>query len=338
MRRIYSLFSRMSSHRKRLHLVCLFIMKHRIFNQGTIQQKRDSSGSYRSVPRLLLMNLLLAALLAGCGGAMAGSSELTGHILAVGSTALQPLVSTAAGQFQKVHPQVQIEVRGGDSTVGLDEVTSQQVDIGDSDIYANRALYPNPDLTDHIVCIIPNAMIVNPDVTVKSLTQQQIIDIFSTGKIRNWSQIGGPDMPVVLVAQDIASGTRDTFRKYILGGRDETGSLLQTKSSVNERDTVAQTPGAIGYLALSVLTSQVKTIAIDGQTPTEENIVAGRYAFWSYEHMYTLGNTNDTLAAFLDFMLTPTVQQQAQKMGYLPSSIMMQASVSRASTQNGVFL
>jgi phosphate transport system substrate-binding protein len=80
-----------------------------------------------------------------------------------------------------LHPQVQIEVRGGDSTVGLGAVTSQQADIGDSDIYANRALYPNPDLTDHIICIIPNAMIVNPAIPVKSLTQQQIIDIFSTG-------------------------------------------------------------------------------------------------------------------------------------------------------------
>src|SRR5262249_37280595 len=118
-RRIYSLFSRISSYSKRLHLFCLFIMKHRIFNQGTIQQNRDSGGSYRSVPRLLLMNLLLAALLAGCSSAIAGSSGLAGHILAVGSTALQPLVSAAAGQFQKVHPQVQIEVRGGDSTVGL---------------------------------------------------------------------------------------------------------------------------------------------------------------------------------------------------------------------------
>jgi phosphate transport system substrate-binding protein len=257
-----------------------------------------------------------------------------GQIIAVGSTALQPLASTAASQFENLHPQVQIKVNGGDSTVGLDAVTTQQADIGDSDIYADRALYPDPNLTDHIVCIIPNAMIVNPNVPISSLGQQQIIDIFSTGLIRNWSQVGGPDLPIVIVAQGSASGTRDTFRKYILGGRDETGNLVRTNSSVNERDTVAQTPGAIGYLALSVLTPQVKTIAINNQMPTQASIAAGNYAFWSYEHMYTLGNTNSTLAAFLDFMLTPAIQQQAQKMNYLPSSVMMQGPIARTSTQH----
>ena len=50
--------------------------------------------------------------------------------------------------------------------------------------------------------------------------------------------------------------------------------------------------------------------------------------------MYTLGNTNSTLAAFLDFMLTPAMQQQAQKMNYLPSSVMMQGPIARTSTQH----
>jgi len=338
MRKIHSLFSRVGSHRRQLYFVYRCITNHCLLNQGAIQQNRGFGGFYRVNPRLLLMNLALATLLASCNGAIAAPSELTGQIVAVGSTALQPLVSTAASQFENLHPQVQIKVSGGDSTVGLDAVTTQQADIGDSDVYADRALYPDPGLTDHIVCIIPNAMIVNPDVPIKSLKQQQIIDIFSTGLIHNWSQIGGPDLPVAVVVQGSASGTRDTFRKYILGGRDETGNLLRTSSSVDERDTVARTPGAIGYLALSVLMPQVNTIAIDGQMPTQANIVAGTYAFWSYEHMYTLGNTNSTLAAFLDFMLTPAVQEQVPKMGYLASSVMMQASVSRTSIQNVVFL
>src|SRR5258708_37123651 len=52
-------------------------------------------------------------------------------------------------------------------------------------------------------------------------------------------------------------------------------------------------------------------MAIGGQLPTPENISAGRYAFWSFEHMYTIG-------AFLDFMLTPQIQRLAQQLGYIP--------------------
>lgn len=325
MRRLHSLFSQASPCSDyQLCPICQCITNLHVLNQSSIRSNRARGSFHGSRLWLLLINLVLATLLAGCGGSTAAQSELTGQLITVGSTAMQPLVSVAAHQFQQQHPQVQIEVRGGESTVGLNAVTTQQADIGNSDIYADRALYPDPNLTDHIICIIPNALIVNPDVTVKSLTQQQIIDIFSTGQISNWNQIGGPNLPITLVVQDAASGTRNIFRKYILGGRDEAGNLTQTNSSISERDTVAQTPGAIGYLALSVLTPKVNTIAIDGQMPTKENIMAGRYAFWSYEHMYTLGDTNPMLEAFLNFMLTPDVQQQAQKMNYLPNSVMMQ--------------
>ncbi len=254
-------------------------------------------------------------------GTVGNTAELEGKLTVVGSTALQPLATAAAALFQKQHPSVHITVNGGGSILGLQAVTHQQgqSDIGDSDIYADPAIYPDPNLTDHIVCVIPFTMIVNPGINVTSLTQQQIIDIFSTGKIRNWQQVGGPDLPITPVVRPSTSGTRDTFRKYILGGRDEKGTLLKTDSSVEVRNTVAHTPGAIGYLALSVLTSQVRAIAIGGEKPTQASIAAGRYSFWGYEHMYTLGDTTNTVQeAYLDFMLTPPVQQLAQKMGYIP--------------------
>ncbi len=90
--------------------------------------------------------------------------------MVVGSTALQPLATAAASLFQKQHPQVQIEVQGGGSLSGLKAVTSQQADIGDSDVYADPAIYSDPNLTDHIVCVIPFAMVVAPDIPVLSLT------------------------------------------------------------------------------------------------------------------------------------------------------------------------
>jgi phosphate transport system substrate-binding protein len=161
---------------------------------------------------------------------------------------------------------------------------------------------------------------------VKSLTQQQIIDIFSTGKLRNWQQVGGPNLAIVPVVRPQTSGTRATFRKYILGGRDETGTLLQSDSSQTVVQTVAQTPGAIGYVGVSVLNTSVSQVAIDGQLPTASAIKAGRYAFWGFEHMYTLGDGSAAVSSFLDYMLTSEIQQLAQQLGYIPIAAMSVAS------------
>jgi phosphate transport system substrate-binding protein len=281
----------------------------------------------------LLLSLVGAFFLAGCTGATTTTTEPRGHLLIAGSTALQPLATAAASLYQKQHPQAHIEVRGGGSFYGLQAVTGQKADIGNADIYADPALFPDPNLTDHIVCAIPFTLIVDPTVNISSLTSQQIIDIFSTGKIRNWQQVGGQNLPIVPVVRPATSGTRATFRKYIIDGRDEKGKLLQADSSSTVLDTVAQTRGAIGYLARSVLDSRVKAVAINGKMATLNNIEGGQYSFWSYEHMYTLNNSNGLIASFLDFMLTPSVEQLAQKLGYIPiTSIKLSLNQAPAST------
>jgi phosphate transport system substrate-binding protein len=220
------------------------------------------------------------------------------------------------------HSQVTITVSGGGSVVGLEDVTSHISDIGDSDIYADPARFPDPTLTDHLVCVIPFTMITNRDVGISSLTTQQIIDIFSTGTIRNWQQVGGPNLAVVPVVRPATSGTRATFRKYVLGGRDQKGTLLQSDSSQTVLKTVADTAGAIGYLALSVVDTSVRDVAIDGHLPTVASIQTGQYAFWGFEHMYTLGEGSALVSSFLDYMLTPPIQQLAQSLDYIPIAVM----------------
>lgn len=273
----------------------------------------------------------LAALmmLSSCAGPInAPPNAVSGHVVAVGSTALQPLVTQAAQLFQQEQPGVTVDVQGGGSVLGLQAVTTHKADIGDSDIYADPAQYPDPNLTDHLVCVVPFAMIVNPDVTVTSLTQDQIVGIFSTGQITNWKQVGGPDLAIVPVVRPATSGTRATFRKYVLDGRDENGRLLSSDSSQTVRQVVAQTPGAIGYLAESVVDPTVHVVAIDGQQPSQASIAAGRYAFWGFEHMYTLGDNGGPVEAFLDFMLTPAIQRLAQQLGYIPIASMQLANSS----------
>jgi phosphate transport system substrate-binding protein len=145
-----------------------------------------------------------------------------------------------------------------------------------------------------------------------------VIDIFSTGKYTNWRQLGGPDIAIVPVVRPTSSGTRDTFRKYVLGGRDERYTPLNTDSSTEVRNKVAKTPGAIGYLALPVVDATVHKVALNGLLPNVNSISNGSYSFWSYEHMYTMGDDNKAVNAYLDFMLTSQVQQLAQRLSYIP--------------------
>jgi phosphate transport system substrate-binding protein len=275
----------------------------------------------RPLQIVALFSSLLLLLVACSSPFDSTSAPLSGTIQVDGSTALQPLVTKAAGLFEQAYPNVHITVNGGGSVTGLNDVSSHKVDIGDSDIYANPATYPDPDLTDHLVCVIPFTMIVSSDVPVTNLTKQEIVDIFTTGKYTNWDQLNGPDLRIVPIVRPPTSGTRATFRRYVLSGRDELSNLITISSSQDVVKTVANTRGAIGYLAASVLNPQVHALSIDGYTATLPNIEAGSYTFWSYEHMYTLTITNGgPVDVFLKFMLTLQVRQQAQTLHYIPTS------------------
>jgi phosphate transport system substrate-binding protein len=288
------------------------------------RRRKQANSDKRSAKifQIFFSGLTMMLLLSSCTLSGSAAAPLSGHISISGSTALYPLAQQAAQLFERIHPDIHISVQGIGSIKGLQAVTARKVDIGTSDIYADPALYPDPNLTDHIVCVIPFAMIVNSDVPLVSLTEQQIIDIFSTGKYTNWSQLNGPNIPIVPVVRPPSSGTRDTFRKYVLGGRDEKYKPINSDVSTEVLHKVAQTPGAIGYLALSVVDASVHKIALNGFQPNITAISNGSYSFWSYEHMYTMGDDNAAITAYLDFMLSPEVQQLAQHLSYIPISSM----------------
>jgi ABC-type phosphate transport system, periplasmic component len=292
---------------------------------------------FKSLPysSLIAIVLFFSLILTGCAGQTQQAQDVSGHIKISGSTALLPLVTAAGQAFQKQHPRAKIDVSGGGSLTGLQAVTTSKVNIGDSDIYADPATFPDPNLTDHIVCVTPFVMIVNRDVTINSLSRQQIIDIYSTGKYQNWQELNGPNVQIYPIVRPGSSGTRATFRKYILNGLDEHGKInLQVDDTKKVVNMVATTPGAIGYVALSAVTPAVKYIAIDGQTPTTANIAAGKYNFWSYEHMYTLGDDNPLVYAFLNYITDTAMQSTVRQMHYIPINDMNLPATSNTSTTN----
>ncbi|EGD50838.1 phosphate binding protein [Thermoanaerobacter ethanolicus JW 200] len=261
---------------------------------------------------------------AACGSKQpqsADSGNLSGNITIAGSTALQPLAEQAARMFMEKYPNVAITVQGGGSGTGLTQVVQGAIDIGNSDIFAEEKLDANTakSLVDHKVAVAGFAVVVNKDVTVDNLTQQQLIDIF-TGKITNWKDVGGPDMKIVIINRPASSGTRATFKKVVLKGQEEAqGFALTEDSSGAVKKAVADTKGAISYLALSYVDDTVKALKYEGVEPTAQNIIDGKYPIWSYEHMYTKGEPTGAAKAFLDFMMSDEVQKgPLTKLGFIP--------------------
>lgn len=126
----------------------------------------------------------------------------------------------------------------------------------------------------------------------------------------------------MLVNRPRASGTRATFKKYALGGAEEAAGI-EEDSSGTVRKIVKETPGAIGYLALSYLDGSIKAINLDGVAPSKDNIVTGEYLVWAYEHCYTKGKPTGAVEAFLNYMMSDDVQKTIiPQLGYIPSTEM----------------
>lgn len=257
-------------------------------------------------------------------GSNTSSENISGTVVAVGSTALQPLAEEAAKLFMQKYPNVTVTVQGGGSGTGLTQVSQGGADIGNSDIYAEeKSGIDAKALVDHKVAVVGFGVVVNKDVTVDSLNQQQLIDIF-TGKITNWKDVGGQDEKIVIINRPASSGTRATFKKVVLKGQEEAqGIALTEDSSGAVKKAVEDTKGAISYLGFAYLDNTVKTLKYDGVEATAQNIIDGKYPIWSYEHMYTKGEPTGAVKAFLDFMMSDEVQKgPLVKLGFIPTTEM----------------
>lgn len=268
----------------------------------------------RKIFSFLILLIVISMALTACGQKQNADNQqqdanaLSGIVTLSGSTALQPLVEKGAQQFMVKHPKISVQVQGKGSGAGLTDVSQGAVNIGNSDIFAEEKTDIDASaLKDHKLCVVGFATVVNPKVTVDNLTQKQLIDIF-TGKVTNWKDVGGNDMKIVLINRAKSSGTRATFKKYALNGNEEIEALTEDSSGAL-RKKVAETDGAISYLALSYLDNTIKALKFEGVEPTTQNIVSGKYPIWSYEHMYTKGEATGATKAFLDYMLSDEVQK-----------------------------
>ncbi len=281
------------------------------------------SFSIRSSPAFLagvVVLLLAAALVSGCVGSDPSVEQRS--ISVTGSTTVLPIAQIAADAYMDKHQNDEILVSGGGSSVGIKAVGERTADIGmaSRDIKSSE-MEQYPGIVEHVIAVDGIALIVNPQNPVSSLTMAEIKAIYK-GEITNWKDVGGSDRQIVVVGRDSASGTREFFYDEVMKKEEFVRTQQELNSNGAVKQTVAQTPDAIGYVGLGYIDTTVKAISInkDGTlvAPTIDNVKNKSYPIARGLHMYTNGPETGLAKDYLDFLMSAEGQQIVSKEGFVP--------------------
>jgi phosphate transport system substrate-binding protein len=286
--------------------------------------------------RLYILFFLSLLLFSACSSnqAKTNSPKAVYYIDNKGSDTIVNLALAWAEKYQSEHPDVSVAVTGGGSGTGIAALINKTTNIAN----ASRQIKPEEvaeaikngvDPVEHTIARDAIAVIVNPGNPVSQLTMQQISDIYS-GKINNWSQVGGEDRPIVRLSREVNSGTHVYFLETVvrMGKKDNktffsTDTLL-LPSSEGIISEVRQNPNAIGYDGLGYVPKDLRTIAIAPQEggayilPSIATVNDKTYPIARDLYMYTNGESTGPLKDYLDWIVSPDAQQIVADQGFVP--------------------
>ena len=161
------------------------------------------------------------------------------------------------------------------------------------------------------------AVAVHPDNPVKSLSGEQVADIYS-GKVTDWKELGGEPGAIDLYGREDGSGTRETFTDKLLGKAQLSPSVNVVGSNGAMKTAIAQDKRAIGYVGIGHLDASIAGVALDGALPTQENAASGAYKVVRDLYMNTKGAPTGLTAAFIDYIYSPDGAKIIEESGYIP--------------------
>lgn len=285
---------------------------------------------------IFILTCIALFVLTSCGldSSETASDSSAHYIENKGSDTIVNLALAWAEKYQGDHADVRISVTGGGSGTGIAALVNGTVDIANAsrqikDEEVEQAKSNGVEPTEFIIARDAIAVIVNPENPVNELTLQQISDIYS-GKIENWSQVGGDDRPIVRLSRETNSGTHVYFLETVLRlGNSDDRTLFSTDtlllpSSEGIIAEVRQNPNAIGYDGLGYVPDDLKMIAIAEQEggayvlPSIRTVNDKTYPIARDLYMYTNGVPTGIVKEYLDWILAAQAQQIVADLGFVP--------------------
>ena len=294
-----------------------------------------------AVKKSIILLILFSILIAGCFSAIKNdnspdspSSTQNLFIENKGSDTIVNVALAWAEAYQKLNPDIRISVTGGGSGTGIASLINNTVDIANASrqikqIEIEDAVANGVTPVEFIIAGDAIAIIVNRENPVSELTIQQISDIYS-GKITNWSEVGGEDRPIVKLSRETNSGTHVYFLEEVVRQGDKNSTLLFSPdtlllpSSEGIIVEVRDNPNAIGYDGLGYISDEVKVIAIAVNLgdayilPSIESVLNDQYPIARNLYMYTNGVPDSHVKEYLDWVLSEEAQQIVTELGFVP--------------------
>jgi len=235
------------------------------------------------------------------------------------------LVPTIAEDYRAQHSGVSFEIAAEGSSTGIAALIAGTADIGMSSRRARAAELSNGaskgvTLRPLIVCYDGIAIIVNAANPLTTLTKRQVEQVF-TGDVRAWNELGNraASGPISIYTRNTASGTYADFKALAMNKRDYAPTSQKLAGNEQIVAEVAANPSGIGYVGLAYINAPgVKVVAIEGELPSKESVLANRYPYARPNFFYTNGEPQGEAARFIDYVLSEAGQQVVERVGFVP--------------------
>ena len=244
------------------------------------------------------------------------SSVFAEEIVIVGTGSGTVILEAIGEAFHQQNPEVTIAVPesigsgGGIKSVGRDEYLLGRVARGIKDSEKAYGLTYVP------YAKIPIVFFVNKEVTVKELSIQQLLDIYS-GKITNWNEVGGSDMKIRVIVREEGDSSLDVLNTSFPGFNDitVTPKSKMTFSDPETEEAVLKITGAIAYGSYpNIIEKDMSALTINGKTATESDYPYVGVLGFVYKEMNSTGNIKE----FVEFATSEAAHDAIKAVGGIP--------------------
>jgi phosphate transport system substrate-binding protein len=245
------------------------------------------------------------------------TATLSGSVSTNGSTSMEKVIGALSEQFMADNSGVTVTYDATGSGTGIESVSNGSCDIG----LSSRALKDTETgLVATTVALDGIAIIVNANCGVDDLTVEQIADIY-TGKITNWSEVGGSDLEIACIGRESGSGTRDGFES-ITDTKDSCVLAQELTSTGAVIEAVKNSENAIGYASLSSVEGKdgIKALTVNGVACSEDTVLDGSYEIQRPFVLVTKegAELSEAAQAFFDFATSSDAAELIRNAGAVP--------------------